>query len=141
MVCKKYIVCIGATAAVTGALLSVGTQIIEARVVSRQLKKYRPSYLSNFLPCLILVSIGVWLCEGRNTFLPFLWDPVTSRGSGSLRSSHGRGWTNTKYDRYTLDHVIKFVSRICISKLPIMWWSTFLIIQSKQKNDYYFFYK
>ena len=24
-------------------------------------------YLSTFLPCIILVSIGVWLCEGRNT--------------------------------------------------------------------------
>ena len=28
-------------------------------------------YLSTFLPCLILVSIGVWLWKGRNTFLPF----------------------------------------------------------------------
>ena len=95
-------------------------------------------YLSTFLSCLILVSIGVWLCEGRNTFLPFPWDPVTSRGSGSLRSSHGRGCTNTKHDRYTLDHVTKFGSRIYISKLPIMWWWTFLIIQSKQKNKFIF---
>ena len=47
-------------------------------------------YLSTFLSCLILVSIGVWLWWGRKPFLPFPWDPNTSRGSGSLRSSHGR---------------------------------------------------
>ena len=38
-----------------------------------------------------------------------------------------------------MDHVIKFGSRICISKLPIMGWSTFLIIQSKQKIIFIFF--
>ena len=91
-------------------------------------------YLSTFLSCLILVSIGVWLWKGRNTFLPFPWDPVTSRGSGSLRSSHGRGCTNTKHDRYTLDHVTRFGSRIYISKLPIMCWWTFLIIHILDPN-------
>ena len=52
-------------------------------------------YLSTFLSCLILVSIGVWPWEGRKPFLPFPWDPITSRGSGSLRSSHGRGCIDT----------------------------------------------
>ena len=51
-------------------------------------------YLSTFLPCLILVSIGVWPWEGRNTFLPFgdwgRFAPVTAavgHEHSSLRSS------------------------------------------------------
>ena len=36
-------------------------------------------YLSTILSCLILVSIGIWLWKGRNPFLPFPCDPVTSR--------------------------------------------------------------
>ena len=51
-------------------------------------------YLSTFLPCLILVSFGVWLWKGRNTFLPFgdwgRYAPVTAaigHEPSSLRSS------------------------------------------------------
>ena len=112
-----------------------------------------------YLFCLlILVSIGIWPWEGRNTFLPFgdwcRYAPVTAaigHEPSSLRSSRdGRRVPMTFSD--TSNHTANQRSigemiietrfyRICITKLPIMWWSPFLIIQSKQKNNFYFFYK
>ena len=51
-------------------------------------------YLSTFLPFLIMVSIGIWPWEGRNTFLPFgdwgRFAPVTAavgHEHSSVRSS------------------------------------------------------